>query len=787
MADEVTELLTDIDISQEAAISPDSNFEQAILQSMKERGVKDLFDADGNEIYPTANRSGAYSRGAASALKGVLTKLRETTIDLGDGKLVQASDLTLKELNSAGVIKALFKPDGLLEKQGLSNYSKADMASYIKSISNYAGLDGIQKLQNTLGKLKESYFHLQEKRSRDIVNLPPNFQKAFIKSLSENTKVDRMSKLFGLLKYTTGLRLEEMGRIALEDIDLNNGTLSIPETKGGYKTTVIFGDVSREILNQIIKEREKSPNTKRKKDGKLFPKGHGTYGSNITDNIADDIARNLGNEHRITVEKDLAGTKPKETGFLMKYLRNNMESMVGDFTLIERKMVTGRARTDEATKYINSGERIEFGKQALRTLESRLVGYSDFISPRAFLSAFGINEEDYVGEVSEAIDSRGLSSGRILASLSRVTQDALSLIPNMGFEEDTFSQDGIKPGYENHPNRLTHPEGKIPDVTEMPNYDAFSRMAVNLASTVQEGMANFKGQLTDLATKFQGMFDELVRRGAISSARTGGGRGGIKDRLRKGQSIVGEDIESDTPPADNTRQINEARATGDKDELKQAILNEADAKNKDADQKLRKLIDLAKDGSEEALEALKSKAGKRIIGGLALAAVAPQAMLGEAGIELAFQAAEAGPAGERPIEDLEDSELFDAMQQRMEAERGIPDKFEEDTEYAVPRGVYFPNMAKADPTAEEFPTEEEYTARPRTREDELMLLEKEASSRYADEMKGFLKRQDTAEREAVSMGLPEEKFQPKRTGFIKEYEDYFERTGESSEEFPTTR
>ena len=48
MADEVTELLTDIDISQEAAISPDSNFEQAILQSMKERGVKDLFDADGN-------------------------------------------------------------------------------------------------------------------------------------------------------------------------------------------------------------------------------------------------------------------------------------------------------------------------------------------------------------------------------------------------------------------------------------------------------------------------------------------------------------------------------------------------------------------------------------------------------------------------------------------------------------------------------------------------------------------------------------------------------------------
>jgi len=68
-----------------------------------------------------------------------------------------------------------------------------------------------------------------------------------------------------------------------------------------------------------------------------------------------------------------------------------------------------------------------------------------------------------------------------------------------------------------------------------------------------------------------------------------------------------------------------------------------------------------------------------------------------------------------------------------------------------------------------------------------MLLEKEASGRYADEMKGFLRRQDTAEREAVSMGLPEDKSQPKRTGFIKEYEDYFERTGESSEEFPTTR
>ena len=202
-------------------IRPSDTYEQAYLKSLNARGVKGFKDSSGNLVYPPVSGQKAYSQGAMQSMKSVFNKLDSLSIEI-NGQHVRGSSLTLEQINTPEVIKKLWSPDlGALNEAGKS--AKYDAYTYIRALSNVADLSGAGTLDGAakkLGQAAEGYFHSQENKARDIIDLPPRFHRAYIDALAKSSNsLGRMDQLFGLLKYETGLRLSEMGKINIADID----------------------------------------------------------------------------------------------------------------------------------------------------------------------------------------------------------------------------------------------------------------------------------------------------------------------------------------------------------------------------------------------------------------------------------------------------------------------------------------------------------------------------------------------------------------------------------------
>ena len=693
-------------------IRPSDTFEQAYLKSLNARGVTGLKNSAGNDVYPPVKGQKAYGHSAVSKMKNIFNKLDSLSIEI-DGKDVRGSDLTLAQINTPEVIKKLWSPElGALNQFG--NSLKYSAFTDIRALSNVADLSGAGTLNTApkkLGQAAEGYFHSKENKARDIIDLPPRFHRAYINALANSSKsLGRMDQLFGLLKYETGMRLEEMGKISINDIDWDKGLINIPESKTG-NVAIMFSDTTREILAEIVRERDNHQKVGRIKDGFLFPNGHSTHSDKIKNYMRKKGVLNLGrdsltgNPRNITVQLDFAGSESRNAPFETRMLRNNMESMVGDFSPIESKMVTGRASLSEAQKYVTSGEGQEYGKRALRILESRRVGYANYISPQAYLSAFGIGPEKYIGQVSNTIDSMALTSLRIRDTLDEVVKTAISIIPPFGFEEDDFTPNSIKSGADNIPGRASaamHPDN-MQSIEKKPNYDKFNKVAVGLTKMFQEGISSVEGKLNTLIQETKIAVDNLTRRNAISTGKggagrgSGGGRGGAlkipagatltaDDVLRSGESI---DWSRSNFSREDILNIRQAAVSRDPERVKEALSQAHSNSRSNYKKTVQNLLKGVQEGSATALKTLDNIAKNDTTRGIIslaaylasftgalgkTAAVGKKALLGEAtaevGIQSVFEPGSIGSKTSGDLTQLSQDELLQKMQSARDAEGG---------------------------------------------------------------------------------------------------------------------
>ena len=128
---------------------------------------------------------------------------------------------------------------------------------------------------------------------------------------------------------------------------------------------------------------------------------------------------------------------------------------------------------------------------------------------------------------------------------------------------------------------------------------------------------------------------------------------------------------------------------------------------------------------------------------LAVGALAVGASGGTALIPIAAEAAtdvllSASPTNEAPLEDVSSDELMTRIQ--------------DDSISDVSQRVFIDAVKP---------------------EDRRQIAKEEATSRYVDDMDSFVRRRDTAEREAKQQGLPKDKFKPSKSSFLQKYEDYY--------------
>lgn len=107
-------------------------------------------------------------------------------------------------------------------------------------------------------------------------------------------------------------------------------------------------------------------------------------------------------------------------------------------------------------------------------------------------------------------------------------------------------------------------------------------------------------------------------------------------------------------------------------------------------------------------------------------------------VDVADFATMPSPAGETPLEDVSSDELMTRIQ--------------DDSISDVTQGPFI-DAVKPEPRRQ--------------------IAKEEATSRYVDDMDSFVRRRDTAEREAKQQGLPKDKFKPSKSSFLQKYEDYY--------------
>ena len=265
----------------------------------------------------------------------------------------------------------------------------------------------------------------------------------------------------------------------------------------------------------------------------------------------------------------------------------------------------------------------------------------------------------------------------------------------------------------------------------------------NVQSTASDATASLLGPAEDS--------EAIAKRMETSATRIENAATRIKDATPSTtDKLLGDPVSEEKPVIERTTDA-EYKAQGFTDQeissMRQAEGLENFAERADMEVQARQRIRSEKSsGSVNKLKEFMKKNPKTVKG----AAIAGAAYLGKKAImpaplaaadfmvDVADFATMPSPAGETPLEDVSSDELMTRIQ--------------DDSISDVTQGPFI-DAAKPEPRRQ--------------------IAKEEATSRYVDDMDSFVRRRDTAEREAKQQGLPKDKFKPSKSSFLQKYEDYY--------------
>lgn len=192
-----------------------------------------------------------------------------------------------RDANGVGVKEALEYQGWLFEKgkQQDLNYSPSTINEYMTTASNFYDYLKEENIvfTNPFKSIKRQ--RLEKKIPRNILNEKDmdrllSYYRDWnkVSNLKDRASLYKMHVICELM-YSTGLRVQEVSNLKLEDINLNNGTVQVKEGKGGFNRTAILNDYSKEVLRIYIDSmRDITFTTRNKANGDyLFGLGSGYF------------------------------------------------------------------------------------------------------------------------------------------------------------------------------------------------------------------------------------------------------------------------------------------------------------------------------------------------------------------------------------------------------------------------------------------------------------------------------------------------------------------------------
>lgn len=161
------------------------------------------------------------------------------------------------------IVKDALEYQGWLIRNGNtdgSKYSSSTIRGYIVSISGfYNYLKSINVVyENPFKSVKRLRIDrtiprniLTEKNMSTLLEYYRNWNNE--KHLKKRKSLYRMH-LISELMYSTGLRVNEVAKLKVTDIDLSNKTLFVKEGKGGFSRTAILNEYTKDILSIYINQ-----------------------------------------------------------------------------------------------------------------------------------------------------------------------------------------------------------------------------------------------------------------------------------------------------------------------------------------------------------------------------------------------------------------------------------------------------------------------------------------------------------------------------------------------------
>lgn len=229
-------------------------------------------------------------------------------------------------------------------------------------------------------------------------------------------KVPPLEKAFLGFKYASGLRMEDMGSLQIENYDPVDNTMTFIEGKSGAEKTVVIKPAARPFLKMAAEGREK---------GVLFP-NH----SNLQKNINARLKRNID-----TIKVRTPAGETKDQAVTMKWLRNVSETLNKEtgMTTEEQLFAGGRTNTEQALLYVEEATFRESIDPKLRSYSAKIAGYGGERSLTDWFAKVGVPDKYVDDDVKSIVVARDtISNPRFRDSLSKNIPGFVESLPETG-------------------------------------------------------------------------------------------------------------------------------------------------------------------------------------------------------------------------------------------------------------------------------------------------------------------------------------------------------------------
>lgn len=229
-------------------------------------------------------------------------------------------------------------------------------------------------------------------------------------------KIPALEKAFLGFKYTSGLRMEDMGSLQIENYDPVDNTITFIEGKSGSEKTVIVKPAARPFLKMAAEGREK---------GTLFP-NH----SNLQKNINARLKRNID-----TIKVRTPAGETKDQAVTMKWLRNVEETLNKEtgMSTEEQLFAGGRTNTEQALLYVEEATFRESIDPKLRSFSAKIAGYGGERNLTDWFEKVGVPAKYVDDDVKSIVVARDtLSNPRFRDSLAKNVPGFIESLPEAG-------------------------------------------------------------------------------------------------------------------------------------------------------------------------------------------------------------------------------------------------------------------------------------------------------------------------------------------------------------------